>query len=59
MEQWQCILFTGQGTCEVFILNIGVDVSLVAEELNSSSEEQEYNKTHINCFITSSVTDKT
>ena len=28
---------------EVFIINSGVDVSLVAEELNSSSEEQEYN----------------
>ena len=32
---------------EVFIINSGVDVSLVAEELNRSSEEQEYN-THTN-----------
>ena len=30
----------------MFIINSGVDVSLVAEELNSSSEEQEYNNTH-------------
>ena len=35
---------------EVFIINSGVDVSLVAQELNSSSEEQEYKNTHIKSF---------
>ena len=46
MKQQLSVYCSSISGLEVFIINSGVDVSLVAEELNSSSEEQEYNNTH-------------